>query len=71
MASTQAEPSTKPMSEKQRLKLEKFAKKQGKQGQETLLKQQQAIASSREKKKSKEQNAPAAGLKADSTTLGK
>lgn len=62
MASTQAEPSAKPMSEKQRLKLEKFAKKKEKQEQEALLKQQQAIGSSREKK-SKEQNAPAVELK--------
>lgn len=46
------------MSEKQRLKLEKFAKKKEKQEQEALLNQQQAISSSQEKK-SKEQNAPA------------
>jgi valyl-tRNA synthetase len=57
MASTQVEPAAKPMSEKQRLKLEKFAKKE-KQAQEALLKQQQGNSSSKAKK-TKEQDGPA------------
>jgi valyl-tRNA synthetase len=57
MASTQAQPSAKPMAEKQRLKLEKFAKKE-KQAQEALQKQQQASGTTQEKK-SKKQDAPA------------
>lgn len=61
MTSTEAESSTKPMSEKQRLKLEKFAKKKEKQEQDALLKQQQPISSTREKK-SNEQNAPAGAV---------
>ena len=51
MASTQA----KPMSEKQRLKLEKFANKKEKQAQQQ---QQQTSAASKEKK-SKKQDVPA------------
>ena len=50
MAFTQAEPSAKPMSEKKRLKLEKFAKKKEKQEQDARLKQQQGIGSSKGKK---------------------
>lgn len=60
MASTsQAEPSAKPMSEKQRMKHGKFAKEKEKQEQEALLKPQQAIGSSREKKSKEQSNAPA------------
>lgn len=48
MASTQAPLSAKPMSEKQRLKLEKFANKKEKQAQQAQQKQQQP--SGKEKK---------------------
>ncbi|KAJ5093758.1 hypothetical protein N7456_009619 [Penicillium angulare] len=57
MTSTQAPPSAKPISEKQRLKAEKFAKKKEKEAHEALLKQQQNVDSSRDKK-SKDQDAP-------------
>lgn len=57
----QPDPSAKPMSEKQRLKLEKFAKKREKQDQEALLKQQQPVSLAREKKY-KEQNARATAV---------
>ena len=56
MASTQADPAAKPMSEKQRLKLEKFAKK--KQAQEALQAQQQGNNSTSKAKKAKAQEAP-------------
>lgn len=58
MASTQAEPPANPMSEKQRLKLDKFAKKKAKLAQEVLLKEQQGTSASKAKK-AKEQRAPA------------
>jgi valyl-tRNA synthetase len=58
MASPQAEPSAKLMSEKQRLKLDKFAKKKEKLAQEALLKEQQGTRASKAKK-AKEQQAPA------------
>ena len=58
MASIQAQPSAKPMSEKQRLKLEKFAKKKENQAQQA----QQPGDNSREKK-AKKRDVPAVELK--------
>jgi valyl-tRNA synthetase len=58
MAPTQAQPSAKPISEKQRLKLEKFANKKEKQAQQAQQKQQQPSGASTEKK-SKKQDVPA------------
>lgn len=57
MASTQA--SEKPMSEKQRLKLEKFANKKEKQAQQAQHAQQQQPNSVSKEKKPKKQDVPA------------
>ena len=54
MASTQA--SEKPMSEKQRLKLEKFANKKEKQAQQAQQQQPNGVS---KRKKSKKQDVPA------------
>lgn len=59
MASTQTQPLTKPISEKQRLKLEKFANKKEKLAQQA---QQQSSGASKEKKP-KKQETPAAESK--------
>jgi hypothetical protein len=54
MASTESQPSAKPMSEKQRLKLEKFAQKKEKQALQAQQKLQQPGSSSKEKKSKKQ-----------------
>lgn len=71
MASTQAQLSAKPMSEKQRLKLEKFANKKEKQAQQAQQKQQQPSSASKEKKSGK-QDVPAVESKdwVESTPAG-
>ena len=60
MASTQAQLSAKPMSEKQRFKLEKFANKKEKQAQQA---QQDPQQPSGKEKKSRKQDVPEVDLR--------
>jgi valyl-tRNA synthetase len=59
MSSSQAQPSAKPMSEKQRLKLEKFSLKKEKQAQQAQQSQPQSSGPSKDKKPKKQSDATA------------